>query len=645
MKTKARQAAQRTAVEAFFQKVVESCPKDDAVLEVFDGQHKNVPLAVKKLLVDSMVCHVSPNVVPGFLQDSRVMCIQSGDNELFWEVHRRIQKDIERYSDFVLISTAIHHKNRRLVEQYSSFMNREVTSKNMAFLILETGEATLKSVLSHPAFTMTKERVRCVKLHMSDIQKATLTSVESKIVQETYRKTHDPTAQSRNAAASRLRDAVAYKYSLIELFVTKLCYLHGVKCCPTDGPSPTKYGDKDAKCWDKDAKCKDEPTKPTMENTITCAIVLMRLLGWSDIHSILKHKSLEFITLLQKNWTLLDKCMDGYTKTKLLASALKDKKYSVAKIWIFLGADLVKVTPGFITMLYKTDRKFLTNIKNSVDKTRLMVGALVENEYAIAKLWIQWGVSATKAIPHVGKVPQSRDMMEFIFQNGGTLDKCSLWEDYSSEIRDNYLAWKRLGLNTTLHGFAGMILNAPLETILVMFHFDPHILNRVFDADNVKFGRYKRCETTLLTHMLLSGKYDQVKTILQLLLQKQHTGWLLEHAAIADVLELWQPVQPVSSVPPLQSLQPVQPVSPVFPVSPVPSFKPASYLPTDIVDHICGYLTVHHVFDIDKETLVFSRDNTSIIDQVSFVRCAHEKGHPDLVAMATLYAQNAWRSF
>ena len=50
-----------------------------------------------------------------------------------------------------------------------------------------------------------------------------------------------------------------------------------------------------------------------------------------------------------------------------------------------------------------------------------------------------------------------------------------------------YFLWKRLGLHTNLHGFTGMILNAPLETILVMFQFDPHILNRVFDADNVPY--------------------------------------------------------------------------------------------------------------------------------------------------------------
>lgn len=602
----------RQDVVAFFRKVVECCPKDDTVLKLFDGHCKNVSRTVKKLLIDIMMNHVSPTVVSGFLQDLRVMSIQSGDNELFWEAHRRIRKKkIECYSDFILINTAIHHNNNSLVEQYSCFMNREVTPKNMAFLIFDTSESVLRTVFAHTSFIMTKERVQCVKLVMSDIHQATLKQIDSKIAEETYKKTHDPTSQSRKVAASRLRDAMASKRSLIDLFITKLSCLHDVKC--KDGPLLTN--------------CYDGRTKPTTENIITCALALSRLLWSSEPYLILKDKNPEFIALLIKtDQELLAKSLAGYIKDELLSLAVHDKTYSVAKVWINVGADPNKVTPGFITDLDKTDKEFLktlmTGLKGTT-KDRLMVGALVENDYAIAKMWIQWGASPTNAIPHVWKLQQSRDMMEFIFKKGGTLDKCSLWEVYSSKIRDNYLVWDRLGLQTNLHGFAGMVLNAPLETILVMLYFDPHILNRVFDADNVKFEfgkkiKYLSCETTLLTYMLLSGKYEQVKSILQLLLQKQHTGWLIEHDVLAPVLKMWQPLQH------------------------------AHYLQTHLVKHICGYLTthhVHHVFDIDKETLCFKRDNHYIIDRVSFVWCAHEKGYPDLVAMTTCYAQNTWSFF
>ena len=111
--------------------------------------------------------------------------------------------------------------------------------------------------------------------------------------------------------------------------------------------------------------------------------------------------------------------------------------------------------------------------------------------------------------------------------------------------------------------------------------------------------------TTLLRHMILSGKYDNVKQIMYLMLRKQQTGWSLEREVLNDLLKRTN----------------------------------TTHLSIHIINHICEFFPppIHHFLDIDKKTFFFNHKKSCFIDEQHIVMTALDEGHPEVAAILTLY--------
>ena len=255
------------------------------------------------------------------------------------------------------------------------------------------------------------------------------------------------------------------------------------------------------------------------------------------------------------------------------------------------SALISEASPDLINSLYNADKQRLQSVISMTTKLELLLKALNNNQLSLAKIWINLGANPTDAMKYIIQdynldIAYARSLQ---YSNGSVTKMLVFLSQHGGDI------------NMHLRELA----ESRFELQYCVFYMNVDI-NKTW-CYKTKQDRY--VDTTLLMHMILSGKHECVRQILREMLARQHTGWSLEQYTLDVLLELHS----VTSL----------------------SSKPFPHL----IKHICGYFPPpqHHILDIEKTTLFYNKNKSKIIDDKNCIMCAHDQQCPDIVAMLTLY--------